>query len=124
MLRNMEIDEALLLVDHKFDLLELQKKVNENSINHGFWNASSNLTEKLMLITSEIFELYEAYRTNTLNDDCDKGIGLSYLEEELADVIIRVADLAEHLKIDLSNAVKAKHNYNLTRPHMHGNKIV
>lgn len=39
---------------------------------------------------------------------------------ELADVIIRVLDTAEELKIDLAGAVFTKMQFNLTRPRMHG----
>lgn len=41
---------------------------------------------------------------------------------ELADVVIRVADMCGVYGIDLNNAIKEKLAYNKTRPHMHGGK--
>lgn len=43
---------------------------------------------------------------------------------ELADVIIRVADLAERLGIDLEHEIQLKYDYNQTREKMHGGKRV
>jgi hypothetical protein len=43
---------------------------------------------------------------------------------ELADIIIRVGDLAERLGIDLDHAIAVKAEYNQRRPHMHGGKRV
>lgn len=43
---------------------------------------------------------------------------------ELADVIIRVLDMAAALELDLESAVVLKMAYNRTRPHRHGNKTL
>ena len=43
---------------------------------------------------------------------------------ELADILIRVGDLAGFLGIDLDEAVRLKMAYNRTRPHRHGGKAV
>jgi NTP pyrophosphatase (non-canonical NTP hydrolase) len=42
---------------------------------------------------------------------------------ELADIMIRVADLAGALGIDLESAVQKKHAYNLGRPRKHGRVV-
>jgi NTP pyrophosphatase (non-canonical NTP hydrolase) len=42
---------------------------------------------------------------------------------ELADIMIRVADLAGALGIDLESAVQKKHAYNLGRPFRHNRKV-
>jgi len=70
----------------------------------------------------EISELHEAWRNNKLHEQCDKPIPLTCLEEEFADIIIRVLDNCRKLNVDIQTAVKIKHNYNLTRSHRHGNK--
>lgn len=41
---------------------------------------------------------------------------------ELADVVIRVLDLAGALGIDLQDAIERKHAYNATRAHRHGGR--
>jgi NTP pyrophosphatase (non-canonical NTP hydrolase) len=70
----------------------------------------------------EISELHEAWRRNKLREGCDKPIELSCLEEELADIIIRVLDSAKRLNINIRRAIEVKHEYNKTRPYRHGNK--
>lgn len=49
-----------------------------------------------------------------------KGIYHSDVEEELADVIIRVCDLAGYLEINLGRAVHQKMKINESRPRKHG----
>jgi NTP pyrophosphatase (non-canonical NTP hydrolase) len=51
----------------------------------------------------------------------DKPIGFA---SELADVVIRVMDLAEAMGIDLEREILLKHEYNLTREHRHGGKAL
>ena len=45
------------------------------------------------------------------------------MASELADIVIRVGDLAERLGIDLGRAVEEKHAFNLTRAMKHGGKV-
>ena len=68
--------------------------------------------DKLMLIVTEIAEAKEGHRKN-LNDDHIPH--RSMLEVELADAIIRIADLAGALDLDLAGAVVDKLAYNRTR---------
>ena len=80
-------------------------------------------------ITGEVSELWESARKSQLHKPCDKdteALGLpplSCLEEELADIVIRVLDAAARLGVDLGRAVAIKHSYNGTRPYRHGGKI-
>ena len=41
---------------------------------------------------------------------------------ELADVVIRIMDLAEYYGIDLEKVIAEKHTFNKTRPFKHGGK--
>jgi NTP pyrophosphatase (non-canonical NTP hydrolase) len=43
---------------------------------------------------------------------------------ELADCIIRILDYCGHAGIDIEQAIKIKHEYNKTRPHRHGGKVI
>lgn len=45
------------------------------------------------------------------------------LGSELADIVIRVFDLAGMLKIDIANEIERKMRYNVTRPYRHGGKL-
>ena len=84
-----------------------------------------------MNLHSEVSEAWEAYRAGKLFSPCDKAekmqsMGLKPLtcvEEELADIVIRVFDTAEALGIDIEAAVSAKHEYNMSRPMKHGGKL-
>ena len=78
----------------------------------------------------EISELHEAWRNNRLRKPCDKaqhmidsGLRpLDCVEEEFADIIIRVLDNCKKLGVDIQQAVEIKHNYNKTRLPRHGGK--
>ena len=71
---------------------------------------------------NEISEFHEAWRNNKLFEQCDKQIGLTCAEEELADLIIRALDNARKLGIDIQSAIEVKHNYNKMRSNRHGGK--
>jgi NTP pyrophosphatase (non-canonical NTP hydrolase) len=78
----------------------------------------------------EISELHEAWRNNQLRELCDKagkmlelGIDpLTCMEEEFADIIIRVLDNCKKLGVDIQDAIIRKHAYNMARPERHGGK--
>lgn len=66
--------------------------------------------ERIALIHSELSEALEKWRK-----DDSPGI-----EEELADVGIRLLDLAAYCKFSLGNAILAKVDKNKDRPYLHG----
>jgi NTP pyrophosphatase (non-canonical NTP hydrolase) len=78
----------------------------------------------------EVSELHESWRNNQLRLPCDKAekmkeLGLKPLtciEEEFADIVIRVLDDCKKLSIDIQNAIEVKHLYNKSRSYRHGNK--
>jgi len=69
--------------------------------------------EKLMLIVSEVSEAMEAHRKNLPDDKLTHRKGI---DVELADAVIRIADLCGALGIDLGAALAEKLEYNKTRP--------
>lgn len=71
-----------------------------------------NIGEMLCLIHSEISEAMEGYRKNLKDTHLTER---PMIEVELADAIIRIADLAGYLKLDLGGAYKEKLLYNATR---------
>lgn len=74
---------------------------------------------------AELSEAWEYYRkapsgtTAQLSDHIPEFYGI---EEELADVIIRIMDMACKYEIRVAEALIAKMAYNRTRPHRHGGK--
>jgi NTP pyrophosphatase (non-canonical NTP hydrolase) len=84
----------------------------------GFWE-SDNTAEKIALMHSELSEALEADRKDL---ESDKIPGFSGVEEELADLMIRVFDFAGHHNLRLGEAVVTKMRMNLQRPFRHGKK--
>lgn len=75
---------------------------------------------KLNLVTSELGEATEGLRTGSPPDD--KIPQFKSEVAEVADMIIRLMDLAEHEGWPLAEAIIAKIKYNATRPYKH-NKL-
>lgn len=82
-----------------------------------FYNVTWKLS-RMALIMSEVGEACEAIRKPSLKSEHLPNVRL--VEEELADVLIRVGDFAASEAIDLDRAVELKAAYNKSRPHMHG----
>lgn len=99
------------------EFLLLQQEIHANARAKGFWE-NVNVAEKLLLIHQELSEATEALRRNNPPDD--KLSSYSSFTVELADVVIRVMDLAGGMGIDLAGAIVDKHAYNLTRQYKHG----
>ncbi len=100
---------------------EIQERVHRTAVEHGWWEGDRPVGEVLMLMVTELAEAMEAYRDG--NPESDKIPGYSKLEEELADVVIRLLDFAGGEGLDIEGAVTAKMAYNETRPYRHGGKL-
>ena len=85
----------------------------------GFWE-SANTGEKIALMHTELSEALEADRKSI--ESSEHIPDFTGVEEELADLVIRVLDFAGHHNLRLSEAIVAKTYYNLTRPFKHGKK--
>jgi len=121
---------------------QLSQEINDNARAKGFWDKERNTGEMLMLIVSEISEALEADRKDRycdwsfdtppiihpeqLNDDEFKQLFAERVkdkfEDELADAVIRIFDLAYSKNINLQWHIEAKMRFNAMRPHMHGKK--
>ena len=110
--------DSLSLDKQPTSLAELTARAHANSRDKGFWDGSEhNIAEKLCLIHSEVSEALEESRTGA-----DPRLACGFASE-LADVVIRVMDLAGWLGIDLEKIVVEKMAYNKTRPYKHGKKF-
>lgn len=67
---------------------------------------------KLMLVVSEVSEAMEAHRKGLADDKLPHRLGL---EVELADAVIRIADLCGALGLDLGGAIAEKMAFNARR---------
>lgn len=116
---------------------ELSKKVHENAISKGFYDSPKNIGEMLCLIHSEVSEALECDRKGLkITHDPNYVFGLDNerfkeaferfikdtFEDELADIVIRVMDLAAHKGIDLESHITLKMRYNEMREYKHGKK--
>lgn len=97
----------------KKTIKEWQRDCHDNAVAHGWWDEKRPIPELLCLIHSEVSEALEAYR----NED------ILGFREELADIAIRLFDLAEGYSVDLEHGIELKHEKNKTRPYRHGGKV-
>ena len=124
---------------------QLSKEIHENAKSKGFFDEPKNIGEMLCLIHSEVSEALEADRKgqyanvpshdsymefwklkttdkNALTETAYRNNIKGSFEEELADIMIRVMDLAAFKGIDLEKHIELKMAYNATREHKHGKK--
>lgn len=119
-------------------LNELSEFIHQRNIDAGWWTDIKtgqtltgkdengrdrrNVPELLCLVHSEISEAMEGYRKNLMDDKLPHR---SMFEVELADVFIRIFDIAGAHNLDLAGAVLEKLTYNKTRPdHQIANRLL
>jgi NTP pyrophosphatase (non-canonical NTP hydrolase) len=71
------------------------------------------VAQKLCLTHSEVSEGMEGHRKNLMDDKLPHR---SMLEVELADAVIRIADLCGAMNLDLGGAIEEKLAFNAVRP--------
>lgn len=112
-------------------LNQIADAVHKNAVEHGFHPKRQSkdrfIEVQLNNLHSEVSELWDAYRGGKWYDICDKGAKMAALglrplscaEEEYADIVIRALDQCRALHIDIHEAIRIKHAYNITRPYKH-----
>jgi NTP pyrophosphatase (non-canonical NTP hydrolase) len=108
------------------NLNDLCRDAFETAKSKGFWEGHRAFGELLMLVVSEASEALEDYRHGRRMTEIYHETGTNGLPKpcgiptELADIVIRVADICGAYGIDLEAAVAEKMAYNATRPRKHG----
>lgn len=98
----------------------LEVDVHETAKDKGWWDAKRNDGEMIALMHSELSEALEGLRHG--NPQSDHIPEFTAVEEELADVIIRIMDFANSKGLHVPEAVVRKMVFNKTREHKHGGK--
>lgn len=123
-------------------ITELVKKAHGNAVDKGFYpqGEDKNIGELLMLVVSEVSEALEAHRAcwqgrkclpdlfdetetdeNKWKENFRACIKDSF-PDELADAVIRIADMCGYLNIDLEKHIELKMKYNSMREYKHGKR--
>lgn len=91
----------------------------------GFVGSGRSFVEALALVIGEVSEAVEEWRNGHepteiyIKDGKPEGIPI-----ELADTVIRIAQLCDEYDINLDAAIQQKLAFNLTRPFKHGGKRI
>ncbi len=95
---------------------KIQTECYHDSAAAGWWTGQEDLNlvvpVKLCLIHSEISEAMEGHRKNMADEKLPHRPAI---EVELADAVIRIADLAGRLGLDVGGAIDEKMEYNRHR---------
>lgn len=124
----------------------IQQEAHANAARHGFWDILGYLkrlcyvkksieperhleirnavfSQKISLMHEELSELLGALRSGNPTGPCEKVPTINVMEEEAADLLIRLVDFCGEVGIRLGVATLLKMDYNAGRPHMHGKKF-
>ncbi len=110
-----------LLRARTYGLNELAQGCHQIAVEHGWWNGDREFGTLVALLHSEVSEMLELYRRSTVDTSVKDIKGM---DEEMADVIIRLLDMAAFYEIDIDSAVGHKMGINMDRPYRHGGKRV
>ena len=109
------------LTKHIDHINALCAEIHADNVAAGWWTdprtgesilETRNVGEILMLIVSEVAEAMEGHRKGLMDDKLPHR---PMLEVELADAIIRIADLAGAKGFDLGGAIAEKRAFNASR---------
>jgi NTP pyrophosphatase (non-canonical NTP hydrolase) len=94
--------------------------VHAIAVEKGWWEGTRNEGELIALMHSELSEALEGLRHG--NPHSEHISEFSAVEEEFADVLIRIMDHAMYKGYRVGEAVEAKIKFNASRAYKHGGK--
>ena len=107
---------------------DLCREAHETAKEKGWHETKLRTGDFIANVHGEVSEAFEEYRKGIplraiyySGEEKEKPEGFPI---ELADVVIRIADFCGLHDIDLVEAIHQKMNFNKTRSHRHGGKIV
>lgn len=132
------------LADAELSVKQWQEEIHRWAVGKGWWVPPATeseaegvlalVTQKLLMVHTEISEATEELRKpcrtpadlltrlrTRFVDDSGAPCGFGV---ELADTMIRLADLAEFVGLNLGLEMRRKMEYNARRPHRHGGKML
>jgi|WetSurMetagenome_2_1015567.scaffolds.fasta_scaffold108572_4 NTP pyrophosphatase (non-canonical NTP hydrolase) len=106
-----------------YHLNYMARSINATAHEHGFWKDTvshnyQTYATKIALAHGELSEALEALRHK--NPKSEHIAEFSAVEEEFADAIIRIMDLAHEMGLCIGDALYAKMEYNDTREYCYG----
>jgi NTP pyrophosphatase (non-canonical NTP hydrolase) len=122
----MDGDKAVRQITIKI-INALRDECHETAKEKGWWDKERSPGELIALMHSELSEALEWLRwgqgkyMGNKSDHISPYLGI---EEEFADVIIRIFDFCGHHKLRIGEALLAKMEYNKTRSYRHGGKAM
>lgn len=106
-------------------LSEWVTQVHDLAVEKGWYDPPKTFGEIIALFHAECSEALEEFRNGHepseiyVKDGKPEGVPV-----EFADILIRVLDTCAHFGIDIEAAMQMKHEFNKTRPHRHGGKVI
>lgn len=96
------------------EIKDIVRKAHDNAVEHGFWDPP------LPCDPADETECFQYGHEDACQYRNKKPEGAAV---ELADAVIRIADLCGHLGIDLDAVIEEKMAYNADRPYKHGKRF-
>ncbi len=100
----------------------LSGSIHDLHVKKGFYVEDRSVSHLMGLVMTELAEIVEDDRKFESDRKSEKIPEFTKEEEEVADAIIRLLDFAGHRMLRIGAAIVAKHEYNATRPPLHGKR--